>query len=757
MAVKTIAPNGESIKKALPRRKEIISAALWALCGFAAEIGAGEGAVGSSALAAGLRDGSVWIYAGGAAGALVKGFGEGFSGLGGLIIAFAGRLIPRTKSVRVNSAVQGVIAAAAAFFPACAEYSTPSALLSGIIAAITAGVFAACVMLLYDRVRTVGFDLSENGCCALAALTAGIAFMTLGRLDYPPFNLGRSAAVYFIMVSSRRHGAAGGALSAAAALFGLCCSGCAGTYESAAACMAALLSAGLCRYGKVTRALGVLFIGCALDLTAGADGDSVRLAAELAAAGTAYVLFSQKLAAAAAGVFSAEAPAGRTSAAVMRERLNFAAGALGSVNTCLEATADTLERRYCESLPDVADKAADKACKYCPNNMVCWGRKYELFHGEFDRLVRVLRCGGEITEHSLSPNAAAECINRKGVAAAVKKAYEQYLTASGERRRIRELRRVYSGQLAALGGVLSDMAEAAGRIRLAGRAAEKRAEKALAECGLKAPQAFVTKTKSGRIRLEAYGAGEITTEREYLGELLIRALGRELELPEIASSGGRVRITAVQRTALSAEIGSFQLCRGNNRICGDCYDSFYDPTGALYVVLSDGMGSGSRARIDSALACSMISRLIKGGISLAAALEAVNTALMVKSSDESFATLDICRIDMNSGECVIYKAGAAASYIKSGGRVLKASLASPPAGTGGRLTVPAQKFRVAAGDKIIMLTDGAVLGEELLSSELMREDGRLPAALAEFLAGKARSNGTGKADDITVIVIAVGR
>ena len=201
---------------------------------------------------------------------------------------------------------------------------------------------------------------------------------------------------------------------------------------------------------------------------------------------------------------------------------------------------------------------------------------------------------------------------------------------------------------------------------------------------------------------------------------------------------------------MSAEVGAFQLCRGKNRVCGDCYDSFTDPTGALYIVLSDGMGTGSRARIDSALACSMASRLIKGGISLPAALEMVNTSLMVKSSDESFATLDICRLDLNSGECVIYKAGAAASYIKSADRLLRASVSSAPAGTGGRVTVPAQKFRVAPGDMVVMATDGAVLDEDWLSRELSRGDIRTPQR-------SARSADSGREDDISVITVAVGK
>ena len=391
--------------------------------------------------------------------------------------------------------------------------------------------------------------------------------------------------------------------------------------------------------------------------------------------------------------------------------------------------------------------------------MICWGQKYELFHGEFERLVKQLRTGGEISEQSMNPLAAAECVNRPGVIAGVRRAYEQYLRESGEQKHIKELRRLFSEQLGAFGEILRDMGAAAGKLRAGSRTAERRAEKVLQECGLTETSAFVTFAKGGRLRLEAYGSGSLNSDREYLGELLIRALGRELDLPEVSTSGGRVRVTASQRAAMSAEVGVCQLCRGKNRVCGDCCDSFTDPSGALYVVLSDGMGSGSRARIDSALACSLTSRLIKSGISLSAVLETVNTSLMVKSADESFATLDICRIDLNSGEAVIYKAGAAATYIKSGDRMSRAVLSSQPIGSGGSVTVPAQKFHVTAGDIVVMTTDGAFLDEEWLSRELSRE---LPAKggpqeLSERIAHAARSAENGREDDISIITVVIGR
>lgn len=763
-------------------KTNIISCALFAAAGLLLELGGGAGAAGSSALAAaafGCREptfgsgaglkrsaaGGTWgwcVCAGGITGALLHGFTAGLQGIGGLAIVLAGRLIPRSKRLWLRCAVQGVLAAAASFFPACAEFTKPTELLSGIIAAITAGIFAVCVMLLLDRACVRGLDFADNGDCALAAVVVGIAFLTLGRLDYPPCNIGRLLAGLLMLLVADRRGTAFCALPGMAALAGLCASGGTDMTGAGVVCLAAVLSCALMRYGKITRAVGFVFFGSVGILLWGIMDSSWQVFAELAAAGAAYALIPSRL------VMPRESDrADNTAALVIKERMGFAAGAVAGVNSGLEATADTLERRYSESLPQVADKAADKCCRSCPNNMACWGQKYELFHAEFNRLVKQLRSGGEISEQSMSPNVAAECVNRSGVVRAVRKAYEQYLQASGEQQHIRELRRIYSGQLTSLGEILSELGSSFGRIRTGSRPAERRAEKVLRECGLTEPSAFVTFTKGGRMRLEAYGSGEIRSEREYLGELLIRALGRELDLPEVSVSGGRVRVTASERALLSAEIGACQISRGKNRVCGDCFDSFTDPAGALYIVLSDGMGTGSRARIDSALACSMAVKLIKSGIPLSAALEAVNTTLLVKSADESYATLDICRIDLNTGECVIYKAGAATTYIRSGERLLRAVLSSPPIGSGGRVTVPAQKFSVSAGDTLIMTTDGAALDEEWLSRELSKEVGShtkqaqqtktAVQELAERIARAARGSENGREDDISIIAVNIGR
>ena len=406
-----------SSRTAKTKTGSILAGGAWAAAGLLMEVSSGGGSVGASALAAGVTAANgIWIYAGGIVGALLKGFPGGYIGIGGLAIVLAGRLIPQVRNVRIKCVIQGLLAAAAAFFPACAEYTSPSALLSGIISAFTAGIFAACVLLLYDRASVRGFDISDPGDCALGAVAAGIAFMSLGGLELPFCNVGRLLAGFLLLAATERKGVQGAVLGIPA-VCGLCISGGTNMPGVGVIALAAVTSCFLSRYGRITRAVGYLFFGCAGILAGAVMEGSWSIFAELAAGGTAFVLIPAK--------FISGAEAERTdipAARVLRERLNFAAGAVEGVNTGLEAAADTLERRYSASLIQVADNAADRACRCCPNNMICWGQKYELFHGEFERLVKQLRTGGEISEQSMNPLAAAECVNRPGVIAGVRRA-----------------------------------------------------------------------------------------------------------------------------------------------------------------------------------------------------------------------------------------------------------------------------------------------------------------------------------------------
>lgn len=725
--------------------------ASWAAAGFFMELAADGIGVGGAALSAGLRRTKRLYAAGGAVfGALLHGFNEALPRLAALLIVMAAQLIPEIKNITADGIIRFFAAALAVFFSGLSRASEPSELVTVFVASLAAGAFSMCVYMLMETISLRGFDLSEVRDCTLAAGVSALAFLTIAELDYSMINLGRAASGFVLLAFTARRGLAAAAVVGIPAVFGICAADADIGVGAGCILLGALLSSCLTKYGKLTRAIGSMFFGCAAALVAGENIGTWKLFSDMAVGGILFAALPvEKL-----GTGESDF-ADKTVAMMLRERLCFAADAISGVSNGLNAAADTLERRYSTTLQQVAEDAADHACRNCPNSMICWGEKYELVHAEFNRLVKLHRSGTELTEQSISPVIASECIGRGAVIRGIKSAYARYQTATADERRIRELRRIYTEQLASVHDILEDMGYSAGRGGGKNRTAEKRAEKALSDCGLKEPTAFISHDRRGRLMLEAYGSGELRTEREYLGELLINALGREMELPEVSGSTDRLRVTTVERTQLSAEIGVCQLSKGKNRVCGDCYDSFTDPSGQLYVILSDGMGNGSRARIDSALACSMLSKLLKSGISMGAALETVNTSLMVKSADESFATLDICRIDLNTGECMVFKAGAATTYIKCADKLVRASLDSPPAGTGGRLTVPAQRFTVGNGDVIIMTTDGAVLDERWLSHELSVKCGA--QELSEKIARTARAAENGRDDDISVIAVSMGR
>ena len=741
-----------------------LTAVIWGVLALLMELGASvfSGAPASAALAAGL-DGvpALSVMAGGAFGALLHGIPEGFAGLGAIGIVLAARAVPDLNRPRLRMAIRSVSAIFAVFFSRVSEASDPSELLSVIVAAVSSGVFALCVCALAEEfgktdrgVLALFSETTNVRTSALACVTLTAAFMTLGALDYTYINIGRAFMGFAALALSERKSVSRAAVIIVPALCGLCLSASGGSIGAGAAVIAVSAAASVLfsRAGKLVRTAGYVFMCAAGMLVSGVDEGGFRILIEAAVSGVIFAALPLEKICVPESAFS-----DRGIALMIHERLNFAADAIAGIESGISAAADVLDRKYALNVNDLADRAADRVCRSCPNSMVCWGREYETFHREFNRLVMQLRTGFDLTESSMSPDCAELCEDIVGVIKAIETEYSRYLSAMSDERRVRELRRIYTDQLSGVRDILRDMGSLNTQVLTANRdrTAEKRAETILKENGVERPHVFIMQDRSGKLRFEAYGATEPRVTREYLGALLAGVVGRELELPEVGGSNGRFRITAAERTRLSAKVGAYQLASDANRVCGDCYDCFTGADGSLYIVLSDGMGTGSRARVDSTMACSVLSKLLKSGVSLSAALETVNTVLMVKSADESFATLDICKIDLNSGECAVYKAGAATTYIKSEDRLIRAALSSPPAGTGGKLSVPAQKFSVRCGDVIVMMTDGAVPDEQWLSRELSKPSE--PDVLSERIAKAARGSEHGRDDDISVVSVVVGR
>jgi stage II sporulation protein E len=449
---------------------------------------------------------------------------------------------------------------------------------------------------------------------------------------------------------------------------------------------------------------------------------------------------------------------------VFAQRLKMTGRSLGEVKTAIEKTAQALEKnaKVTENSEDdlsrVYIRASDEVCRTCRHNMICWGGEYNETAKGMCGIVDILRRGDIPSAYDFSDNLRIRCERTEQMLRTVNAYYREYVAKHAAKRKIARMRSVLTAQLLSTERMMDAMAEefAADGAALLDEAASAAFEKLLRRYGLSDVKAAV-REKNGHVFAEGYGQGTLHCTAVQLGELMEQTLLRDFDLPEIAVSGGEYCVTAFERAAFTAEIGVHQISKGKEKYCGDCFDSFTNAKGQMFVILSDGMGSGSRARVDSAFACGMMAKLLRADVRVECAAEVVNNALCVKSEDESFATLDICVIDLFTGRVEVYKAGGAPTYIKCGRKMTKLEGGGIPAGVRQAPIIGKQSFTAGESDMILMVSDGAELNEQWLGRQIAREQTDMNA-LAQSLSSAARyAAEKGREDDVSVIAIKIGR
>ena len=152
--------------------------------------------------------------------------------------------------------------------------------------------------------------------------------------------------------------------------------------------------------------------------------------------------------------------------------------------------------------------------------------------------------------------------------------------------------------------------------------------------------------------------------------------------------------------------------RAGNPVSGDRGATCRDRFGRFYVLLCDGMGTGSEARAESDLAAHLLASLLEAGVNADSAMDLLNGFYLLRKTT-AFATMDLLRLDLRSGKGELYKWGAAPSYLQREGGVEKIGTAAPPPGCGiGPSHRPGRcELSLRDGETLVMVSDGAY-GEE---------------------------------------------
>lgn len=698
----------------------------------------------------------VFMFVGAAAGYVINGGLEicvpyvAAMGALTLIRLLIGLVFPHTRSevLRIiQSALAGGCVFAANIVTAGGVYEI---FLSAAFAVIST-VYVYCA----DRIRNAGINgifaghkaaTSAAVCILFILITAAVTSLELGVL-----NIGVFISVLAVLYSSEVKSEASSAVCAVLSSAGIA----AGNPDFAASCIMISVTAPVImlleKYGRITKAcVFILTVGLGLIITGMTQTNSIA-AISAAAAAVVYMAVPERYAPFRDAINKAEIRTPARPYAAFGQKLGSMGDTIDEMRSAVIRTSKALENENIRDISWVYNKAADNICKNCRSNMKCWGQLYNETTDIMNKAAAELRSGHFVSEDMLGAHLLTGCSERTRLAAELNRQYAVYCSAESASRKVSEMRNVLTGQLSATGTLLKKMSEELGRNDAYDEDAAAAAEKVFESAGL-TKVSVIALIIGSRLSIDAYGTGELTINEDELADRLTFTLRRELDLPMITVTEGKTHVTISERARYDAQVKLYKRSKTGSRHSGDCAECFNDGRGNVYMILSDGMGTGSRARIDSAFSCGMLSKLLKAGIDLEPALEMLNGSLLVKSTDESFATLDLCRIDLNTGDVLLCKAGGASTYVRCADTFAKIAEDGMPLGVGFEADYKGKIFRISEGDVIIMTSDGAEIDDKWLEQLVMRDKHADIEKIVET-AGEALRLSSDKEteDDMTII------
>lgn len=429
------------------------------------------------------------------------------------------------------------------------------------------------------------------------------------------------------------------------------------------------------------------------------------------------------------------------------ERLMEAAKAVGSVSECVANVSKGIEALSPASDVMVCMRVRERVCSQC--------RLKDTFcpeEGDFAAVLEKLAAGDEIGAEDFSADFNMKCPCVPRLADSFNRIYATRNAVNALQANSARNRALACGQFDWTATLLRELSEdlSKGAQILFGK--EKCAARVLSEFGFTVIKTSCIQPLSGALRLTCT-VEEIPPSTSL--SQLTAALSKELEVmlnpPKIKILSEGKELVFLRKELYKIRIGSAAASCGNQKLCGDYFECFQTDSKA-YIILSDGMGTGGRAAIDSTMTVELFSRLIRAGVSLDSALSITNSALSVKSDDESLSTLDVAEIDLFDGNTVIYKAGAAPSFYTNQGRIRTVEISSTPLGILSKVKFNKYSLKLHGGDALVMVSDGILgCGNSWLKDEIKAFGKKDASGFSQDIVDSARRRCGERFDDMTVI------
>lgn len=388
-------------------------------------------------------------------------------------------------------------------------------------------------------------------------------------------------------------------------------------------------------------------------------------------------------------------------------------------------------------------------CGNCAGRRVCWNER----SGKTAAGLRKLSVMTEFSAESF-PRELERCIRKKELSAAFRRSSRERTTARLLALRYSDSQKLLCEQIR----IMEELIDSAGE-RLDVRYSEpisKQIVNKLVRYGYTPGNVIAYYNSRNRLHVEIYfPLSSVPENFTRVRDLITDELKMPLENAQPVYSGKEARLRVYESPAYKAEICGAARSAGRAADNGDTSAVFDDGTGVCYAVLSDGMGTGQKAAFESRMVVTMFRKLVGSGVSCLSAVKMINSIMLTKSPEETFATFDAVRIDLDTCRVTVIKSGAAATLIRRRGSVMRISSQTFPVGIYEESDTFSQEHELEPGDVLIMCSDGVNENEYKYIKELLLQDGDLQNTVDEICRKSKVFNPSAREDDVTVIGIRI--
>lgn len=433
-------------------------------------------------------------------------------------------------------------------------------------------------------------------------------------------------------------------------------------------------------------------------------------------------------------------------------RLQFAADALTDLREHLQTVSRSFAGLTVTDSQAGCDQVADRVCRDCVRSSLCWNRWYDKTAEQFTATLAKAQEKGYCSVDLLPGPLQESCCRPTTLADAFHQVSSALTARETDRIQLDFSRTMMLEQFLSLSGMLRETGSTLGHIGRFDASLTRQCLTAFTKLEGNPDRLFCTVDRLGRAHLEIFTSQPCTHSPTELCEALSEATGVMFASPTVTAAGQKTKLSFYEIPDYRVDFSVQQSCFTGNEICGDNATCFTDAQGYTYLLISDGMGNGGRAAIDSAMTCSLMEKLLLAGFGTEASLKLLNASLLTKSTDESLSTVDLARIDCYTGTVTCYKAGAAVSYLCNGNEVQEITASSLPVGI-----MPAAEYektvaRLRPEHFLVMVSDGVTNEDGWLTDAILKNAHRPARQISANLIYEAKQHTADHPDDMTVLV-----